>query len=123
MHWSIALGLGPQSASAGNTYAYRPELPKKNMAPGSNVFRLRRYSDPLHGGGWQANHPAANVLAANHLAASDLAAEDHIYSAFYPPPQLHPPPPAAEAVNPADSAMGYMMLVYPVRFLLRLSLA
>ena len=39
---------------------------------------------------------------------------------FYPHPQ--PPAPAVDAVEPLDSDMGYMMFLYPVRFLLDRSL-
>ena len=40
----------------------------------------------------------------------------------YPPPQ-QPPPLEVEAVVPLDPVIGYMILVYPVRLLLALSLA
>ena len=39
----------------------------------------------------------------------------------YQQPQPPPPPPAVEVVLPLDPEMGYMMFVYPARFLFVLS--
>ena len=94
--------------------------------PGSPplIFRELSLSLPISAGALPGNKPFPSHLK------EELRTEKRVKNRkckkycplVYPPPQ-QPPPLEVEAVVPLDPVIGYIILVYPVRLPLALSLA